>query len=103
MITPWIHQTVLAMSLPAMLLVGMLKGFSLTVQSIRGSFRLHNDMLSKVVRAPIGFFDKTPGNENLKPGGYIITGQIQFAYESKWKIMTFFSWRYHQPFLQRHG
>lgn len=56
----WFYQTVLAMSLPAMLLVGMLKGFSLTVQSIRGSFRLHNDMLSKVVRAPIGFFDKTP-------------------------------------------
>ena len=82
MTTPWIHQTVLAMSLPAMLLVGMLKGFSLTVQSIRVSFRLHNDMLSKVVRAPIGFFDKTPGNEKISnqvSGGYITTGHIQFA------------------------
>jgi len=56
----WLYQTVLASTIPALLVVGLLKGFSLTVRTLEGSYKLHNDMLARVVRAPIAFFDRTP-------------------------------------------
>ena len=56
----WLYQTIYGLSVPVMLFFGVIKGFGLAVTLLKGSSKLHNEMLNRIMRAPMSFFDTTP-------------------------------------------
>ena len=56
----WFYQLVYGLTLPVMLAFGIVKGFSLAIQLLRGAFKLHNKMLKGVLYSPMQFFESNP-------------------------------------------
>ena len=56
----WMYQTVHGLSLVVLVLIGLWKGFMMALALLRGSSRLHEKMLKRVMRCPMTFFDSTP-------------------------------------------
>ena len=56
----WKYQTIHGMSLVVLVLIGLWKGIMMALALLKGSSRLHEKMLKRVMRCPISFFDSTP-------------------------------------------
>lgn len=56
----WFYQTIHGLSLVVLVLMGFAKGFGMAMALLRGSSRLHQEMLKRVMRCPMSFFDSTP-------------------------------------------
>ena len=61
----WYYQLVHGISLIIMIIIGLIKGFSIAHRLLIGSHVLHQSMLEKVVKAPMAFFDRTPAGRVL--------------------------------------
>ena len=56
-------QLVHGMSLIVLVVIGLIKGFSMALALLKGSSRLHGQMLQSVMRCPMSFFDTTPAGK----------------------------------------
>ena len=56
----WKYQTIHGMSLVVLVLIGLWKGIMMALALLKGSSRLHEKMLKRVMRCPMSFFDSTP-------------------------------------------
>jgi ABC-type multidrug transport system fused ATPase/permease subunit len=54
------YQMIHGLSLIVLVFVGLSKGFAMAVSLLKGSSRLHERMLKRVMRCPMSFFDSTP-------------------------------------------
>lgn len=61
----WFYQTVYFLNLGVMVFIGLVKGILLAFQFLKGSARLHDAMLHRVMRSPMSFFDATPSGRIL--------------------------------------
>eukprot|EP00094_Tigriopus_californicus_P010393 TCALIF_10025-PA protein Name:"Similar to ABCC5 Multidrug resistance-associated protein 5 (Homo sapiens)" AED:0.10 eAED:0.10 QI:113/0.84/0.78/0.92/0.76/0.71/14/0/1294 len=61
----WFYQTVYFLNLGIMVVIGLVKGIVLAFQFLKGSSRLHDAMLHRVMRSPMSFFDATPSGRIL--------------------------------------
>lgn len=58
-----IYQMVHGLSLVALVFVGLCKGFGMATCLLRGSSRMHERMLKRVMKCPMAFFDSTPSGQ----------------------------------------
>ena len=56
----WIFQLIHFGSLGLMMFFGIVKGVSMAIQFLKGSTRMHDAMLKRIMRCPMVFFDTTP-------------------------------------------
>ena len=56
----WVYQLIHFASLGVMLTFGIIKGISMAIQFLKGSSRMHDSMLRRVMKCPMVFFDTTP-------------------------------------------
>ena len=56
----WFYQLVHGSSLILMVLVGICKGYGMAKALLKGASYLHEQMLNRVMRCPLSFFDSTP-------------------------------------------
>ena len=61
----WFYQLIHGLSLIFMILVGVIKGYSLALALLKGASNLHERMLMSVMRCPMFFFDSTPSGRVL--------------------------------------
>ena len=61
----WFYQLIHGLSLIFMILVGVIKGYSLALALLKGASNLHERMLTSVMRCPMSFFDSTPSGRVL--------------------------------------
>jgi ABC-type multidrug transport system fused ATPase/permease subunit len=59
------YQLVYVSIMVLMLLLGVTKGFSLAFRLLHGSTAMHDQMLERVMRSPVAFFDETPAGRIL--------------------------------------
>lgn len=59
------YQLVLFLTLVVMIIFGLIKSFSLAIQFLKGSSKLHDKMLLRIMQSPMVFFDKTPAGRIL--------------------------------------
>ena len=85
----WFYQLIHGLSLIFMILVGVIKGYSLALALLKGASNLHERMLMSVMRCPMSFFDSTPSGRVLNRFSKDMDESKAIYFNTVWKSMNF--------------
>ena len=61
----WFFQLIHLAILGLMVVMGLIKGICMAIQFLKGSSRMHDAMVQRLMRCPMVFFDTTPAGRIL--------------------------------------